>query len=155
MQKLLKLHQLISSGDKLASSWGADILGLLLRCYVGWQFFKSGLVKVQNWEGTLGLFRDEYQVPLLSPELAAVFGAAGELGLPLLLFIGLASRPAALGLLAVNVMAVVSYPLLFTLPCPAAINDHFYWGVLLLVLATFGPGRMALDTWLARKWSTT
>ena len=154
MQNLLKIHQLISFGDKFASRWGADLLGLLVRCYVAWQFFKSGLVKIQSWEGTVDLFRDEYQVPLLSPELAALFGTAGELTLPLLLFVGLASRPAAFALLLVNVMAVVSYPLLFTLPCPAAINDHFYWGVMLLVVATFGPGRIALDTWLTRKWST-
>ncbi len=152
MEKLLKIHQFLSRFDALASSWGADIFGLILRCYVGLQFFKSGLVKVQHWEGTLDLFRDEYHVPLLSPELAAVFGAAGELSLPLLLFVGLLSRPAALGLLGVNIMAVISYPVLFTLPCPAAINDHFYWGALLLVVATFGPGRITLDYWLAKKW---
>ncbi len=152
MQKILKIHQFLSGADKLASTWGADIFGLILRCYVGLQFFKSGLVKVQIWEGTLDLFRDEYHVPLLPPELAAVFGTAGELGLPLLLFVGLLSRPAALGLLAVNIMAVVSYPVLFTLPCPAAINDHFYWGALLLVIVFFGPGRITLDQWLAKKW---
>jgi putative oxidoreductase len=45
-------------------------------------------------------------------------------------------------------MAVVSYPQLFTFECPAAINDHFYWGVLLLVLCVFGPGRLGLDHWL-------
>ena len=52
----------------------------------------------------------------------------------------------------VNVMAVLSYPALFEFACPAAVNDHLYWGALLLVLATYGPGRFTLDRWLARRW---
>jgi len=91
------------------------------------------------------LFTDEYQTPLLSPEVAAVMGAAGELALPVLLFAGLLARPAALGLFMVNLMAVISYPQLWKFDCPAAINDHKYWGMLLLVLVVFGPGRFALD----------
>jgi putative oxidoreductase len=35
--------------------------------------------------------------------------------------------------------------------CPAAINDHFYWGFLLLALLAFGPGKFSLDAWLSRK----
>jgi len=103
----------------------------------------------------LALFRDEYQVPLLPPELAAFMGAAGELGLPIFLFVGLVSRPAALGLFFVNLMAVVSYPQLFTFDCPAAVNDHKYWGVLLLVLFVFGPGRFSLDRWIFNKTKNT
>lgn len=139
--------------DKLLGEWGGALFGVVLRCYVGWQFMKAGLAKISNWEGTLDLFRDEYQVPLLPPELAAYFGAGGELVLPLLLFAGLFSRPAALGLLGVNIMAVISYPLLFKLPCPAAINDHFYWGALLLCVAVFGPGKLSLDHFLQRKFA--
>lgn len=154
MQKLTLLFQLLNRFDQFAADWGAALLGLWLRCYVAWQFMKAGIAKVSNWDGTLDLFRDEYQVPFLPPELAAVMGAAGELTLPVLLFVGLFSRPAALALLGVNIMAVVSYPQLFSLSCPAAINDHFFWGVMLLVVASFGPGKIALDTWLARKFQT-
>ena len=64
---------------------------------------------------------------------------------------GVLSRPAALGLFFVNLMAVISYPQLFGFECPAAINDHFYWGILLLVLAAFGPGRASVDAVLQRK----
>jgi putative oxidoreductase len=71
--------------------------------------------------------------------------------LPLLLALGLLSRPAALGLFLVNLMAVLSYPQLFDFACPAAVNDHKYWGILLLVLAVFGPGRLSLDHWLQRR----
>ncbi len=61
------------------------------------------------------------------------------------------ARPAALGLFALNAVAVVSYPALFGFECPAAINDHFYWGALLLVPIAFGPGRFSLDDWLSKK----
>ena len=148
MEKILRLHQALSRYDHRIADWGGSLLSLALRAYIGWQFFKSGLTKITDWSLTLALFRDEYQVPVIPPELAALMGTLGELGLPVLLVIGLLSRPAALGLLVLNLMAVVSYPQLFTFECPAAINDHFYWGVLLLVLCVFGPGRLGLDHWL-------
>jgi putative oxidoreductase len=83
--------------------------------------------------------------------VAAVMGAGGELTFPILLFVGLLSRPAAFGLFFVNLMAVISYPDLFTFECPAGINDHFYWGAMLLVVMAFGPGRLSLDNWLGGK----
>lgn len=145
MKTLLGLHQRLSRFDATLADWGGSLLNLALRFFVGSQFFKAGMVKLGDWNATLALFRDEYQVPLLPPELAAYVGAAGELTFPVLLFVGLCSRPAALGLFAVNVMAVISYPQLFSFECPAAINDHLYWGMLLLSLAAFGPGRFSVD----------
>jgi len=85
------------------------LLLLGTRLWVAWQFMKSGLLKVQDWGTTLQLFQDEYHVPLLPPHVAAVAGATGELLFPTLLILGLGTRYAALGLSAVNVMAVVSY----------------------------------------------
>ncbi|OEZ48771.1 DoxX family protein [Duganella sp. HH105] len=151
MKTILGLHQQLSRYDAALTAWGGSLMSLALRCYVGWQFFKAGMVKVGDWSATLSLFRDEYMVPLLPPELAAYAGAAGELVLPVLLFVGLASRPAALALFLVNAMAVISYPQLLGFECPAAINDHFYWGAMLLVLVAFGPGKVSLDAWLARR----
>lgn len=145
MNTLLALHRTTLRLDGLLTDWGGSLMSLALRLYLGWVFFKSGLTKVADWDSTVQLFTDEYHTPLLSPEVAAVMGAAGELALPLLLFVGLLSRPAALGLFMVNLMAVISYPQLWQFDCPAAINDHKYWGVLLLVLVVFGPGRCSLD----------
>lgn len=149
MNKIYRLHYYLSRYDMYLNNWGGSLLSLTIRLYVGWQFFKSGIVKISDWDATLALFQNEYHVPVLPSALAAVTGAFGELVLPLLLFVGVFSRPAALGLFAVNLMAVISYPQLFAFDCPAAINDHFYWGTLLLVLVMFGPGRLALDNWVA------
>jgi putative oxidoreductase len=151
MHTIKALYQRSFALDTVLATWGGAALALFLRGYVGWQFFKAGLVKLGDWSTTLALFRDEYHVPLLAPELAAYLGTAGELVLPVLLFAGLLSRPAALGLLLVNAMAVVSYPQLFSFDCPAAINDHFYWGLLLLALLVYGPGKLALDARLAKR----
>ena len=142
---------LITRSYAALTDWGGSLLLLAIRFYVGWQFFKAGLTKIGDWESTLFLFRDEYSVPLLPPDIAAVAGTFGELVFPALLFVGLLSRPAALGLLVVNIMAVIGYPTLFGFECPAAINDHFYWGVLLLVTVAFGPGRFSLDTLFGRR----
>lgn len=150
MHFVSRLYTLSTRFDHQLQEWGGALLGLGLRLFVGWQFLKSGLVKIHDWQATLGLFREEYSVPLLPPELAAWMGAGGELVLPVLLIMGALARPAALGLFLLNAMAVISYPQLRQFECPAAINDHFYWALLLLVLAVYGPGRLALDRWLKR-----
>jgi putative oxidoreductase len=151
MEKILRLHQGISHFDAQITEWGGSLLSLAIRLWVGWQFFKAGMVKVSDWSATLALFHDEYHVPVLPPDLAAVMGASGELVFPVLLLVGVFSRPAAFGLFFVNLMAVISYPDLFTFECPAGLKDHFCWAALLLVLVAFGPGRLSLDNWLASK----
>lgn len=150
MNRVLKYHGVTLRFDAFLAQWGGALLLLALRLYLGLVFFKAGLTKIADWDSTLALFQNEYQVPLLSPELAAVFGTTGELLLPLLLWTGLLARPAALGLFFVNLMAVISYPLLLTFDCPAALNDHRYWGTLFLVLMVFGPGRLAVDPMMAK-----
>lgn len=144
------IQKMSSYFDDFLAQWAQAILLLVLRCYVAWQFLKSGLIKIENWPSTLDLFRNEYHVPLLPPELAAYLGAGGELIFSSLLIIGLFSRPAAIGLFFVNIMAVISYPQLLEFECPAAINDHFYWGILMLVIATFGAGRFSIDAVLKK-----
>ena len=117
---------------------------LAARVFVAVAFFKSGLTKLADWGTTVALFQDEYHVPLLPPELAAVMGTAGELGLPVLLVLGLAGRFGALGLSVVNVIAVLSLSEI----APAALGQHHLWGVLLAVVALWGPGKLSVDALL-------
>lgn len=123
-----------------------------IRLYVPWQFFKSGLLKLQGWDSTLYLFREEYHVPLLPPVAAAVAGTTGEIVFPVLLAAGLLTRYSAVGLSAVNVVAVVSYAhVLLSEGFEAALGQHYLWGSLLLVLAVFGPGIWSVDEFLRRR----
>ena len=119
---------------------------LAARFYVGWVFFAAGLTKIDDWETTLWLFEEEYSVPFLPFELAAALGTGGELILPILLFIGLATRFSALGLSIVNIVAVISLEDI----APAAMTLHVLWGALLAQLVVFGSGKASLDFW-ARK----
>lgn len=118
------------------------------RLVVAQAFFASGLTKLRDWEITLALFEDEYHVPLLPPELAAWLGTGGELVLPVLLALGLGGRFAAAGLSVVNVVAVLSLAEI----APAAMQQHQYWGALLLAVLLWGPGRWSADAWLSRHW---
>lgn len=119
---------------------------LAARSYVALVFLRSGLTKLRDWDITLALFTDEYQVPLLPPELAAWLGTGGELILPVLLVLGLGGRLAALGLFVLNAVAVIS---LMSVP-DAALQQHVFWGSLLLGLLLWGPGRWSIDgAWLA------
>ena len=125
---------------------------LATRCYVAWQFWKSGWLKISSWETTLGLFRDEYHVPLLPPDVAAYAGTFGELFFPALLIAGFFTRVGALGASAVNVMAVVSYAqVLLAEGSEAALGQHILWGFMLLLIAVFGSGKFAVDTLLERR----
>ncbi len=128
------------------------LLALGTRLWVGWQFLKSGILKAQDWESTLFLFQEEYRVPLLSPPLAALAGTAGELVFPVLLGLGLLGRFAALGLSAVNVLAVVSYAhVLLASGFEAALGQHILWGFMLLVVAIHGPGPWSADGLIAAR----
>jgi putative oxidoreductase len=122
------------------------VLALLGRLFVAQAFFLSGLTKLRDWDTTLALFNDEYHVPFLPPELAAVMGTCAEVALPVLLVLGLGGRFAALGLSVVNVVAVLSLAEI----APAAMQQHVSWGIVLATLAVFGSGRWALDHWLQR-----
>jgi putative oxidoreductase len=110
---------------------------LLLRCWVAWQFFKSGLTKLPI-ENAIFLFQNEYSVPLLPPALAAYLATAVELGCSALLMVGLAGRISALGLFILNIVAVISY-------ADASLQDHLPWGLILLLFVLHGPDKLSID----------
>jgi putative oxidoreductase len=146
--------------DKISApdAWAARLLNPLqslfalgARLYVSWQFLKSGYLKVTSWDSTLYLFENEYHTPVLSPHAAAVAGAFGELFFPTLLVLGLVGRLSAIGLFAVNAMAVISYAhVLLAEGSEAALGQHILWGTLLVFLMIYGPGKFSLDYLLNR-----
>jgi putative oxidoreductase len=142
LSDVVKLHAALGSGlDRLRS-----LMLLGTRLWVGWQFLKSGWLKVTNWDVTLELFNSEYQVPLLSPTAAAIAGAFGELFFPTLLVLGLFTRVGAVGLFAVNALALYSYwHVLGQDGYEAARGQHYLWGFMTLVIATCGAGFFSLD----------
>jgi putative oxidoreductase len=71
--------------------------------------------------------------------------------MPVLLVLGLASRLASGVLFVLNIVAVVSYTA--TLVETGGVRDHVLWGTMLLVLTICGPGRIAVDTWLERRFA--
>jgi len=130
--------------DKLQS-----LFALAIRLYLARVFIASALTKLHDWNITLALFENEYHVPILSPAAAAFLGTAAELGLPILIVVGLGTRLAALALFVFNLVAATSYPDL----SDAGLKDHILWGTLMMVLAVYGPGRFSLDRLLTRRAS--
>ncbi|HYA38061.1 MAG TPA: DoxX family protein [Candidatus Methylomirabilis sp.] len=126
----------------------SPFIDLGVRLWVANVFWRSGLASVHDWKTTLDLFKYEYSVPLLSPQVAAVVGTGVELIFPVLLALGLAGRLSAGVLFLFNITAVISYPALNEV----GLKDHTYWGILLLVSLLHGPGRISIDHLIRRKW---
>src|SRR5688572_9181348 len=115
-----------------------SIVQLLARLAIAAVFLKAGLNKIASWATTVQLFADEYEVPVLPPDLAAVMASTTEIGCSLLLIVGLGTRLATLPLL--GMIAVIQ-----TFVYPGAYAEHLTWASLLLLLLTRGAGRLSLD----------
>jgi len=138
------LTSYLSHYDTLVARLQAGLIPLLLllcRLWVGYVFFNSGLTKIATWDSTLYLFEFEYQVPLLPWQLAAYLGTATELILPVFIVFGLFTRPMAAILFVFNIIAVVSYPVLWS----GGFFDHQLWGLLILMVLVWGAGPISGD----------
>jgi len=134
--------------------WLQAPFALATRIYVSQVFLKSGWLKITAWDQTISLFQTEYHTPVLPPYVAAVVGTFGELFFPILLILGLGGRIGAVGLFAVNAMAVISYShVLYQEGFEAAIGQHYLWGFMLATLAIYGSGALSLDRLFTRRSS--
>lgn len=113
-------------------------LAIPLRVAVATVFWNSAMTKLANWDTAVALFVDEYKLPLIPPEIAAYIAVSIELTTPVLLVLGLLTRPAAAVLLGMTaVIEIFVYPL--------AWPTHIQWAAMLFVLLCRGPGKASLD----------
>ncbi len=134
--------------DALSGLIGHALLALTARVAIAAIFFLSGRTKVEGvldvTEGAYTLFREEYKVPLVPPEIAAHLAAYAEHLFPVLLVLGLCTRLSALALLGMTaVIQIFVYP--------DAWPTHLSWAGLLLYLAARGAGPVSLDRVLGVK----
>ncbi len=127
-----------------------SIIALIGRLAIGLAFWNSGRSKVDGWnifhvnDRTLFLFKEEYKLPYVPSEWAALAAQIAEHVLPALIIIGLATRFSALGLL---IMTLVIQILVY----PNAYVVHGTWAAVLLMLIKFGPGTLSVDHILYRR----
>jgi putative oxidoreductase len=120
------------------------VLALPLRFAVAMIFWNSAMTKLANWETTLSLFTEEYQLPLLSPLLAANLALAIEVSAPILLVAGFLTRFTALVLLGMTaVIEIFVYPM--------AWPTHLQWAAMLLILLCRGAGPWSVDALIERR----
>ena len=137
------------------------LIALLGRFSIAAVFWKSGQTKVEGLaidivnadftlgmphlaDSAVGLFRDEFRLPVIPPELAAPMAAFAEHLFPILILIGLATRFSALALLVMTAtIQIFVYP--------DAYPTHGVWAAVLLTLIARGPGALSIDHLIARR----
>lgn len=152
------IRQFIGIAERIPNT----LLAFVARFSIAAVFWKSGQTKIQgfaldlvNGEFTLGwprlsdsivgMFKDEYRLPLVPPEIAATLAATAEHLFPVLLLLGLATRLSALALLGMTMTIQ-----LFVYP--DAYPTHGTWAAVLLYLMVHGPGKLSVDHWIARRY---
>lgn len=151
----------VHSAIRLLERIPHGLIALVARFSIAAVFWNSGQTKVQGlainfvsgefqlgWprlaDSAVALFREEYKLPLIPPELAAPMAATAEHIFPLLILIGLATRFSALALLVMTlVIQVFVYP--------GAYATHATWAAILLYLMARGAGWLSIDHWLAKR----
>lgn len=128
--------------DAATSLTPHSLLAMVNRVAIAGIFWLSARTKVEGWftisDSAYALFREEYKLPLLPPELAAQMATAAEHVFPILLVLGLFTRLSAVALLGMTlVIQVFVYP--------DAWPTHLSWAGLMLYLAGRGAGNVSLD----------
>lgn len=147
-------YRLVSLLDRIPHS----LIAFLGRFSIAAVFWQSGQTKIEGlainlvsgefqfgWPhlsaSAIELFRTEYRLPLIPPELAAYMAAFAEHFFPLLLLVGLATRFSAFALLVMTlIIQIFVYP--------DAYPIHGTWATVFLYLMARGPGRISVDHWL-------
>jgi putative oxidoreductase len=146
----MSLIAILETGRSWAERIPQSFLSLIARVAVANVFWMSGQTKVDGFlhisDNTFYLFREEYKVPVLPPDLAAYMATTAEHIFPVLLVLGLASRLSALALLGMT--AVIQ---LFVYP--SGWPEHILWATALFAIIARGPGTLSLDHLIWRSWT--
>jgi len=123
------------------------LLLLVARLGIAGIFFLSGRTKVDGiihiTDSTYELFRTEYALPLVSPEIAAVAATWSEHVFSILLVLGLFTRVSAFALFMMTLtIEIFVYP--------DAWPTHLSWAAILLPLIVRGGGAWSLDHFVRR-----
>ena len=133
------------AANKATAILQPSLVLLVQRVGIAAVFFMSGRTKVDGFltvnDTAFELFRTEYALPLIKPEIAAYAATYSEHLFPILLVLGLFTRFAALGLLGMTLV-------IQTFVYPDAWPTHLSWAGLLLPLIAFGGGKLSLDQFL-------
>lgn len=135
-------HLALSIIRHLESLSFVPVLGM--RLWIANVFWKSGISKLSDWQGTIALFADEYKVPVLPPELAAYMGTATELTAPVLIAIGFGARFGAAALLVMTAVIEFTY---------MHFGIHQVWALMLVLILLQGPGKASIDHFIRKHFS--
>lgn len=136
-----KIDRLLNPLRDIANLVGAPVWDLAARLYLGYVFFRSGLLRYKDWandnfSNQVFLFELEHPVPGLAPETAAYLTTGAELILPILLVLGLFGRVGAAGLLIMTAVIEFTY---------GHFDEHILWAFLAAAIFIKGPGMLSLD----------
>lgn len=157
------LEQLNYSFIRLCKGIPDALIAAVARFSIAAVFWKSGQTKIEgisidivSWNFTLGwprlsdsavpLFKDEYRLPIIPAEAAALMAALAEHLFPFFIMIGLATRISSLMLLGMTLI-------IQTFVYPDAYPTHGVWAVALLFLVAHGPGKFSIDYWISKRYA--
>lgn len=129
--RLMMARELFLDGQTLISG------PRLSQTVYGFDF--SVVLPMQVRAETISNFVAQYGALPVPPMLAAYIVSYAEFVLPILLLIGFGTRFAALGLLVM--IGIIDF---YVMP-QALWSEHIYWGAILLVLLSRGPGALSID----------
>jgi len=121
--------------------WGDPAVKLLLRCWIAALFFRSGVMRISNFDMTQMLVHAQSAQGLLSPGLAARLTILIELACLAFLVLGAGTRITAIILIGLSALVDPTYQ--------QSIDLAYYLMVLGLIIL-HGPGALSIDYLVVR-----
>jgi len=137
----LPLAETITRIFEALSRWGDPAIKLLLRCWIAALFFRSGVMKISNFDMTQMLFHAQSAQELLPPELAARLTILIELACLVFLVLGVGTRITAIILIGLSALVDPTYQQSI---------DLAYYLMVLGLIALHGPGALSIDNLVVR-----